>query len=86
MLKNMQKKFLEKSIFKGVLLDFQKSRVPESKKKNSQKLIFGLKMVQGVFKTPLKTAQRLLGPTLTNVQIRLYFNLLQCKLSVLVIW
>ena len=38
------------------------------------------------FQNTLKTPQRLLGPTLTSVQIRLYFNLLQCKLSVLVIW
>ena len=50
MQKNLQKKFLEKSIFKGVLLDFQKSRVSESKNFFSQKLILGLKMVKGVFK------------------------------------
>ena len=54
MKKNMEKKFLEKSIFKGVLLDFQKSRISESNKIFLSKIDFRPKNGRRCFQITLK--------------------------------
>ena len=66
MQKNMQKKIFGKIDFKCVLLDFYKSRVSESIGNFSQKLIYGLKLVQAVFKSPLKNSSRLVRTRPSN--------------------
>ena len=60
------KKIFGKIDFKCVLLDFYKSRVSESIGNFSQKLIYGLKLVQAVFKSPLKNSSRLVRTRPSN--------------------